>query len=98
MSTITLPETLTDIAESAFSSCKGLLRVILPASVSLVGKYAFSACSAMTAVQVLNPTCEIYDYNGTLGTNTQVTIHGYAGSTAEAYAQKYSYTFSLIEE
>ena len=98
LQSITLPGSLATIEFSAFNNCKSLLGVTLPVSVSSVGRYAFNDCTAMTFVQVLNPECVLYDYNSTLGPTSSVTIYGYSDSTAETYAHKYGYAFSLIED
>ena len=44
INSITLPDTIKSIGESAFSSCNNLTKVVIPDSVTSVGEYAFSSC------------------------------------------------------
>ena len=92
----------------------------IPESVTSIGSDAFSNCTNITDITILNPDCEIYDFettisNRTVGKKTESvdsegnvishgwtggefdgTIHGYANSTAQAYAEKYGYKFAVI--
>ena len=43
---------VTEIADYAFESCKGLTSVIIPDTVTRIGKYAFSGCRGLTTVQL----------------------------------------------
>ena len=56
-----------------------------------IGDSAFSYCENLTSVTVLNPECEIYDYESTICNSYDYkysgVIKGYSGSTAEAYAK-----------
>lgn len=84
-------EGLLSIGVEAFNSCFALTDVNLPASLQSIGQDAFRFCTAKVTVN--NPNCVIADSEGTLGTPGTTVIQGYTGSTAEAYAQKYGYTF-----
>lgn len=52
LTAITFPETcaLTEIADSAFNSCKNLTEVTVPAYIKTIGKGAFYGCEALTKV------------------------------------------------
>ena len=45
-----IPDTVTSIADRAFSSCPNLTKITIGANVESVGAYAFSSCSALTNV------------------------------------------------
>lgn len=47
-----LPDTITEIGESAFSECTGLRYINLPLSIKTIGDNAFSGCSAIQTLYV----------------------------------------------
>ena len=94
MTSVTIPESVTKIGFAAFDLCTGLQEVTIPDSVSSIGNSAFFGCDDLTDITILNPDCVIYDDSEAISDNT--VIHGYAGSTAQAYAEKYSRTFEVI--
>jgi len=51
-----IPDTVTSIADRAFSSCSNLTKITIGANVESVGAYAFSSCSALTDVVFKNST------------------------------------------
>ena len=101
LQSVSLPEGITDIWVDAFSDCTKLTSIVLPASVAKIWQRAFDG-SGLKDITILNKNCEITDYNGvSLESGTipaAATIHGYAGSTAEAYAKKHNQTFAVLEE
>ena len=88
----TIPSTIVSIGKNAFTNCKTLRELTLPASVTNVSDSAFSGCASLTALRFINSNCEI-----SASCPTTVTIYGFAGSTAEAYATKYKCTFVALE-
>ena len=44
---IELPDTITEIGDSAFKSCKNLNKVIIPESVTKIDGDAFAECSGL---------------------------------------------------
>ena len=77
----------------------------LPASVKQIGNWAFELMGELKTLTILNPACVIPDDEYTVcsgikdnGGYFTGTIRGYTGSTAEAYAKKYGYTFAAIPE
>ena len=49
---ITLPNTLTEIATSAFASCTKLTTITIPNSVTSLGRNVFQSCSVLTSVTI----------------------------------------------
>lgn len=105
---ITIPEGVTSIGYSAFWDCDSLISVTVPKSVTSIGKDAFGSCEGLTEVTILNPNCAItglatisnfayYTDEATYG-DFYGTIRGYDDSTAQAYAEKYIYSFKSLGE
>ena len=96
LKSIKLSDNLESIGSHAFSNCRVLESVDIPASVKEIGSGAFMECDALAVVTVNNPDCVIKNEDRTLGVKGTTVVRGYAGSTAQAYAEKYGYTFALI--
>ena len=93
--TYEVPQTVTKIGTGAFMFNAFISSVTIPESVNEIGEAAFWCCSALTEVYIRNDQCVIGEDSGTLGQADTTTIHAHQGSTADAYAQKYGYTFEL---
>ncbi|MBO5162891.1 MAG: leucine-rich repeat protein [Ruminococcus sp.] len=97
---VVIPEGVTSIGSSAFSSCS-LKTITIPESVKSIGNGAFKDCEFLTSITIENPECEIYDSKRTISTEYYFfngTIYGHKNSTAQAYAEKYDYMFVPIGE
>lgn len=92
---ITIPQSVTRIGQNAFRNCRSLNTVTIPENVKKIEREAFIYCSGLTDVTVLNDNCAIYDDKDTFGSAS--VIHGYAGSTAEEFAEKYGRRFEEID-
>ena len=91
-----LPDTLTSIGDGAFSGCtgvRGMRYVILPENLSSVSGDAFSDCSGLRELWVLNRDCAL---DASLGLPSDITVCGFPGSTAEAFARENGYAFEPI--
>ena len=84
----------TSIGDFAFDGCSNLVDVMIAETVESIGDGAFDNCTSLAKVTILNDTCKIPDRADAFPTS--VTIHGNAGSTAEAYAKKYNRAFAQI--
>lgn len=60
LTSITLPNSVKSIGESAFRSC-GLRSVTIPNSVTSIGRYAFGGCIDLTSVSIPNSVTSIGD-------------------------------------
>lgn len=95
---VIIPDSVSVIGEYAFTGCIGLTSVNIPESVTNIGNSAFYNCGSFKEVlimTILNPECQIYDYDYTLGEN--VAIYGYKRSTAQVYAKNYGKQFIAID-
>lgn len=90
LTSVSFPDTLVTIGGSAFDWCD-IQELIIPASVTTIGISAFSNCLGLTQVIILNPSVDI----GNLAID-RGTIYGYAGSTAQVYAEDNSLSFQPI--
>jgi len=50
--TVTIPNGVTDIGDSAFYNCTGLTGITIPDSVTSIGQYAFSICTGLTSITI----------------------------------------------
>ena len=98
LTNLAIPNSVKTIDEWAFAGCSSLKAVIVPDSVTSIGEDAFGWNDNLRSILILNKDCDIYDSENTLNYPEHTTVFGYPGSTAEAYAQKYGYTFKSIED
>lgn len=95
---------LKKIGRSAFSGLNMLTEITIPESVEEIGMDAFFACDSLSDVTVLSRNavfgfeCLGYTYSFPDGESTDITIHGYKGSTAEAYALENGFDFIVLDE
>ena len=61
LTSITLPEGLTDIGNYVFSGCSSLASVTLPESLTTIGDLAFNNCQSLTSITIPANVTEIRD-------------------------------------
>ena len=96
LTSVNIPDSVTSIDHAAFGCCISLTSVIIPKSVTSIGWLAFHGCDNLTDIYILNKDCDFYFYSNPIPANA--TIHSYAGSTAEEYANKLGNKFAVIED
>ena len=69
MTSVTIPNSVTEIGPGAFDGCSGLTSVTIPNSVTSIGDRAFYECSGLTSVTIPNSVTSIgnYAFNGCSG-------------------------------
>ena len=92
---ITWNTALTDIPNYAFYNC-GFVEIDLPDTITSVGTQAFKNNTFLRTVTVNNANTTL---NGNFceGSNQTVTIKGHSGSTAQTFAEQYSYAFVSLD-
>lgn len=108
LNSITFPDSIVKIGDSAFGNCKNLSSVVIPKNTEEIGE-SFSFCESLKEIIFLNPKCKIpisrfTIYNQTESEGNYYTewyyngvIKGYKNSTAQEYAELYGYEFIEIE-
>ena len=85
---------LISIGDMAFWNCHSLTSIEIPSGVTSIENGAFSVCSSLKSFIIWSRQAEIYDTGDTI--SDTATIYGYVGSTAQAYAEKYSRMFVAL--
>lgn len=89
---VTLQNTVTGICENAFFGT-GITSLVLPESVEGIERMWVTS---LEKIEIRNPSCQL-DISPISYVN-KTLILGYEGSTAEAYAKKYGFSFQVIGE
>ena len=58
-SNVTIPESVTEIGETAFSHCSNLTSITIPNSVTRIGSSAFSYCASLTSITIPNSVTKV---------------------------------------
>ena len=102
---LTIPQSVTTIAPSAFWGAIDLESVVIPENVKEIGRDAFKRCSSLKEIYIYNKDCAIDDSKQTIsnandssGYSFSGTIYGWKGSTAEQYANKHGYKFVALDD
>lgn len=91
---VKIPENVKTIDVRAFAGCAALKETVIPDSVESIGFAAFMMCSNLESITIpeqvtsIGPTA----FSGC----PKLTVHGYAGSAAETYAQQNNLNFAAI--
>ena len=62
ITSLIIPDSVTNIRNYAFSGCSGLTSVTIPNSVTSIGDHAFGRCSGLTSVTIPNSVTSIGDH------------------------------------
>ena len=89
-----IPSTVTEIKWSAFTNCVVLEKIVIPEGVTNIERNTFYNCRSLGSIIICNPECTIYDSDAI---DSDVTICGYCGSTAQGYAKKYNRNFEIYQ-
>ena len=92
LESVAVGKSVSDIYSDAFANCTSLPRLVLPESVSYIQNGAFQNSVANEKIYFLNQNCDIQDYS--IPADTQLC--GYAGSTAQTFADENGFIFKEI--
>ncbi len=97
---INFSSTVTTIDSWCFFNTK-IVSVEIPEQITSIGTRSFADCVFITDATVYNRDCEFKGITGEdpfNGSNQELTIHGYNGSTAEVYATTHNYAFASLDD
>ncbi len=92
-----IPNSVKCIGFYSFSGSTNLTTITIPTSVESIEDYAFYFCFNLKSVTILNREAAIGS-NVFWGCSPDLVLHGYAGSTTEAYANENGIAFVALEE
>jgi len=100
LTSITLGEGMETLVRQAINSCDELKEITLPSTLKTLGSdgnqySALQGCTGLEKITFLAKDVVIYP-DSSAGLPESAVIHGYEGSTAKAYAVKYSRSFVEI--
>jgi len=85
LTSITIPNSVTSIGESAFYYCTGLTSITIPNSVTSIGGSAFYVCSGLTSITIPNSVTSIGSYTfSNCSALTSITIPNSVTSIGES--------------
>ena len=98
LTSITIPNSVTEIGSRAFEGCTGLTSITIPNSVTKIGSSAFEGCTGLTSITIPNSVTEIgYDaFDDTEWYRKQPFGLIYAGRVAYKYKGKMPYGTEII--
>ena len=103
LTSVSIPDSVTDIENSAFYNCTSLTSVSIPDSVTSIGDRAFYDCNSLTSVSIPDSVTSIgawafgFYYNSHYNDYHSVPgfiIYGENGSEAERYAAENGFGFN----
>ncbi len=62
LTSVTIPDSVTDIGQAAFGGCAKLLSVTIPNGVTSIGKFAFALCPQLRSITIPDSVTSICEY------------------------------------
>jgi hypothetical protein len=82
---IAIPDSVTNIGQSAFYDCASLTNVTIGTNMSTIGPYAFSYCTSLIKINVAAKNPFYSSVNGVLFNKDQTTLVEYPGGLSGGY-------------
>ncbi|MDE6304671.1 MAG: leucine-rich repeat domain-containing protein [Paramuribaculum sp.] len=92
---ITIPESVTEIGSSAFADCKSLTEVVIPNSVTYIGSSAFFNCQSLKEITIPNSISTLTD--GIFSNCSSLTSITIPTSVSRIFDSAFAYCTSLKE-
>ena len=90
ITSISIPDSVTSIGESAFSWCESLTKIVIPKSVTIIDSYAFSSCTSLTKIVIPKSVRIIDSY--AFSSCTSLTIYCEATSRPIVWDSYWNYS------
>ena len=94
LTSIKIPDSVTNIGYNAFSSCNELISVKIPDGVTNIRGETFENCKKLR--RVIIPASVTKIYNNAFDYSDNVTIYGTENSSAQSFAEDYGIPFVSI--
>ena len=88
-----IPDSVTEVRLDFAYKCKNLETLKLGKGISDISTCRFTYCEALKDVYVYNPDLNFGEGNRF---DANITVHGYAGSTAETFANRFGFEFVAL--
>ena len=108
LTSVTVPEGVTSIGSNAFAHCESMTSVTIPEGVTSIDECAFCWCTSLMDVTIPSSVTNIGEYafgwrepserDLNLERIDGFTIHGYAGTAAQSYAEKNGFNFVALAD
>lgn len=98
VTSVEIPETITEIGSSTFSGCTGLTSINIPETITKIGSSAFSGCTGLTSINIPETITEINGgtFSGCTGLSS-ITIPGSVTRMGSEWSGVFSGCTSLKE-
>ena len=104
LTSIVIPETVTEIGHYAFQGCKNLTSLYIPQSVKIIGDYAFKGCKKLNSIEVPasvrrigRGACDYTDEQPEIKTDNSI-VDDFRAKTAEKFNTMDSWSAADIED
>ena len=94
LTAISIPESVTTIAEGTFKDCSSLTSVAIPEGVKTIGNAAFEGCDSLTTISIPDSVTSIGE--NVFSEDSIPDIYCGEGSYAETWADKKEYTTIVV--
>ena len=100
ITSVTIPNSVTNICENAFYNCRNLTTVTIPSSVTSIGEKAFQNCSSLTSIAIPSSvaTIQTETFSGCFGLTTITIPNSVTSIEPGAFSNCYGLTSITIPE